>query len=180
MKKLEVIFSIVCGISVAWVVSDFFILYNWAFFILLPLLFVVLVDAIERIFKNTKIVGQGIRHILTGAFADIADIKIFQLLFWIFPAGLTIKTISFLASAVIKYFGNKIWVFNKNDGHSIKEASQFLFVTIIGLIINVSSFYCATLLLPNTKIYTEISVIFALLVTAIWNFLGYKLIVFKK
>lgn len=126
------------------------------------------------------IVKQGIKHIFTGGVADLVDIGVFNLLFWIFPAQLIIKAISFLVAAVIKYFGNKIWVFDKNDGHSIKEAGQFLIVTLVGLLVNVASFYCATLFAPNTKIWTEISVIFAMGVTAIWNFLGYKLLVFKK
>lgn len=126
---------------------------------------------------------QGFRHILTGGVADLVDIGIFNLLFLFIPTQLPIKAVSFLVGAVIKYFGNKIWVFEKNDGHSAKEAGKFAFITAIGLIINVSSFYyVSTIALAkvDATLWIEISVIFAMGVTAIWNFLGYKLIVFKK
>jgi putative flippase GtrA len=183
MKKIDLIFALVCGFAVAWVAGDFFKIFGWAFFILLPLLFVILVDVIERIFKNSKIVGQGIRHIFTGAFADIADIKFFQLLFWFFPDQLTVKAISFLLAAVIKYLGNKYWAFDKpgKDGSGL-EALQFLAITLVGLLINVASFYFFVRINPglSPEFWREISVILALIITAFWNFCGYKFIVFKK
>jgi len=129
------------------------------------------------------IVKQGIRHILIGGFADLIDIGVFNLLFFIYPAQIIVKAISFLFAACIKYFGNKIWVFDKNDGHSIKELGQFAFITAIGLLINVVSFYCLSAVAPakvDATIWREVSVIFAILITATWNFFGYKFIVFKK
>jgi len=65
---------------------------------------------------------------------------------------------------------------------STEEMSKFLAVTAIGLIINVASFYFITQIktgLPM-KIWTEISIIIAALVASVWNFLCYKLLVFKK
>lgn len=183
MKKTDIISAAICGLALAWVSSDFFRIFGWAFFILLPILFVIVVDVIERIFRNTKLIGQGIRHVLTGAFADIADIKLFQLFFWLFPAQLTVKVISFLLASVVKYLGNKYWVFKKpeKDG-SIKEILHFSAITIGGLFINVASFsfFVKMNLGLSLELWREISVILALLVTAIWNFLGYKFIVFKK
>jgi putative flippase GtrA len=129
------------------------------------------------------IVKQGIRHIITGGLADLVDIGFFNLLFWFFPAQLTIKAISFLLAAAIKYFGNKYWAFDKpgKDGVA-KEIIQFLVITLIGLAINVASFavFVKINLGLSLGVWREISVIFALLVTAIWNFCGYKFVVFKK
>lgn len=130
-----------------------------------------------------KILKQGIRHIITGGFADLVDIGIFNLLFFFFPWQNFIKAVSFLIAASIKYFGNKYWVFEKqeNDGR-IKEILQFLAITLIGLVINVASFSFFIKMNFGISLFLcrEISLVLALLVTAIWNFLGYKLLVFKK
>jgi len=129
------------------------------------------------------IIKQGVRHILTGGFADLIDIGVFNLLFFFFPAQLTIKAISFLIAAIVKYFGNKYWVFDKpeKDGAK-KEIMQFLGVTLVGLLINVASFSIFVKINSGFSIeaWREISVILALIITAVWNFLGYKLLVFKK
>lgn len=182
MKKNDIILAIICGLAVAWVAMDLFSKFGWAFFVLFPILFAILVDLIERFCKNTKVVGQGIRHIFTGALADVGDIKIFQLLFWIFPAQTTIKVISFLIAAFVKYFGNKYWAFSNQSRPSTKEIFQFLLITLIGLLINVVtfSFFVKINIEMSANLWREISVIFALIITAIWNFCGYKFIVFKK
>lgn len=132
-----------------------------------------------------KIVGQGIRHILVGAVADLADIGFFNLLFWVFPFQISVKAVSFLCAAIIKYFGNKYWAFNKPERNGAgKEALQFLAVTLIGLAINVAVFSVFVKINGglgfSVEIWREISVILALLITAIWNFCGYKFLVFKK
>ena len=183
MKKYDVIFAIICGLAVAWVANDFLEIFGWVFYVCLPILFAISVDFVERVFKNIKVVGQGTRHILTGAFADIVDIKIFQLLFWIFPAQTTVKIASFLIASAIKYFGNKYWAFDKPEKAGAgKEALQFLMITLVGLLINVASFSLFTRMNPglSLELWREVSVIFALLFTAVWNFIGYKFIVFKK
>lgn len=130
-----------------------------------------------------KIVKQAVKHIITGAVADVVDIAVFTLLFYIFQAQLIIKAISFLVAAVIKYFGNKYWAFDKPEKDKMgEEALQFFAITLIGLTINVASFYFFVKINPgfDLNLWREVSVIFALLITAIWNFCGYKFIVFKK
>jgi len=136
------------------------------------------------------IVKQGIKHIITGGFADLADIGVFNLLFWFFPAQLAVKAVSFLAAAAIKYLGNKYWAFSAQGGpasggekvDTAKELTIFFLITLIGLAINVASFYFSVRINPglSSELWREVSVIFALMVTAIWNFCGYKFIVFKK
>jgi putative flippase GtrA len=182
MKKIDVVLSLICGISLAWVANDFFALHGWVFFVLVPILCVISLDLITKFFDK-KVIGQGTRHILTGAFADVVDIKIFQLLYLFFPDGAELKAISFLGAVVIKYFGNKYWAFDKPEKDGVgKERLQFLGVTLVGLFINVVSFSIFVKIDAgfSAEMWREISVIFALLFTAIWNFLGYKLLVFKK
>lgn len=126
---------------------------------------------------------QAIKHILTGAVADAVDIGVFNLLFWLLPFELVIKAISFLVAVAIKYIGNKYWAFEKPEKDGIKkEIAQFLAVTLIGLLINVASFYFFVRMETgiNLALWREASVILALLVTAVWNFTSYKFLVFKK
>jgi len=183
MKKIDIILSLICGLSIAFIASDFLKLYDWALFILFPVLLLIFLDLSERFFKNYKVTGQGIRHLLTGAFADAADIKIFQLLFIFFPDGAGIKAVSFLCAAVIKYLGNKYWAFEKPErGEAGKEMMRFFIVTVIGLAINVAafSFFVRINWGIEANLWREVSVIIALVITAVWNFCGYKFLVFKK
>jgi len=130
--------------------------------------------------------GQGIRHIIVGAVADLADIGFFNLLFWVFPFQILVKAVSFLIAATLKYFGNKYWAFRAprslgevGDKTPAGEIFVFLIITLVGLIINVAAF-SVFVKMGSGPTWREISVILALLITAIWNFCGYKFIVFKK
>ncbi|MCX6720973.1 MAG: GtrA family protein [Candidatus Staskawiczbacteria bacterium] len=129
------------------------------------------------------ILKQGIKHIITGGFADLVDIGAFILLFLFIPYQTIVKAVSFLIAATIKYFGNKYWAFDspEKDGTG-KEAVQFLVITLIGLLINVASFsiFVRINIGLNTELWRQLSVIFAMFITAIWNFCGYKFLVFKK
>jgi len=134
--------------------------------------------------KKFKFVDEAGRFFLVGAFADVIDIKVYQLLFFVLPFSTFIKAISFLVATLIKYWWNKGWAFFKEGAeskHTPKEILLFFGVTLIGLLLNVASFYffdkIETGLEP--KLWTEVSIILAALVAAVWNFLGYKFLVFK-
>jgi putative flippase GtrA len=186
MKKIDLFFAIACGLLVAWIAVDFLAgKYGLFVFIFFPLFSVFCLWLAYFISKRFLFVLQAAKFILVGGFADIIDIKAFQLLFYLIPASLPIKAVSFLIAVVIKYIGNKQWVFNKTEKESIKELAQFLIVTLVGMGFNVSAFYCATEIIQpqfnmSAQIWTELSIIFAALVAAVWNFLGYKFLVFKK
>src|ERR1035437_5857209 len=174
MKKIDIILSIVCGLAVAWVASDFFSKYTSIFYIALPLLSIIGLWVSELIGKRFLSIYQSGKFVLVGAFADVIDIKVFQMLILLAPFSLVFKAVSFLLATAIKYLTNKHWVFEKHDGN---ETIKFFLVTIVGLTIDVVSFYY----LKNIQIgisaslWLELSIIFAALITAVWNFLGYKL-----
>ncbi len=186
MKKNDIIFAIVCGLAVAWIALDFFGKYGWIFFFVLPIFSVIGLCLVELIGKKILFVRQAGKFILAGSLADVIDIKVFQFLFWLAPFSLIFKAISFLVATFVKYWWNKYWAFEKMEKEDInKEAIQFFAVTLAGLILNVGAFYYFTKILGPQfsmpiKTWTELSVIFAALVSAAWNFLGYKFIVFKK
>jgi putative flippase GtrA len=94
------------------------------------------------------------------------------------------KAISFLAAVLNSYFINHSWTFGRSGGErSVSQAGQFLAVSLVGAVINVSSAsYVATFISPIHGIERYWPSIAALAGTAsalIFNFLGYKHIVFS-
>jgi len=94
------------------------------------------------------------------------------------------KAISFLVAVLNSYFINHSWTFGRSGGErSMSQAGQFLAVSLVGAVINVSSAsYVATFISPIRGIERYWPSIAALAGTAsglIFNFLGYKHIVFS-
>lgn len=183
MKKNDIIFAIICGLLVAWLAVDFLGKIGFIFFVIFPAMSVAGLWICDYLGKKYPFIRQSGRFFLVGAFADVIDIKVFQFLFWILPCSLLFKGVSFLVATFVKYWWNKNWAFEKSGKNGIKkEAIQFFAITLIGLAINIVSFYYFGKI--NTGIpahlWQEVSIILAALVSAVWNFLGYKFIVFKK
>jgi putative flippase GtrA len=183
MTKKDIIFAIICGLAVSWIASDFFPAYFWIFLIVLPVLSVVGFQITELIGRKFLFLHQVGKFSLAGAFADVVDIKVFQLLFWFLPFSLPIKVVSFLTATGVKYISDKFWTFERHEKENMHiEAAKFFAVAILGSAINVTAFYFFSNMktaLPF-EIWQEASIILAALTTAIWNFCGYKFIVFKK
>lgn len=183
MKKTDIIFAIICGLLLSWLAVDFFGVRGLIFLIILPELSVFGLWLIDYIGKRLFIVRQIGRFVLAGASADIVDIKIFQLLFFLLPVSLLIKAISFLVATAIKYWSNKYWAFEKREKQGMGgEAVRFFMVTLVGLAIDVVLFYYSSKIktvIPS-HLWIEICIIFAAVGAAVWNFCGYKFLVFKK
>ena len=96
------------------------------------------------------------------------------------------KGISFLVATVNSYLWNKHWTFEKKEKAFVpKEYIKFLVIVTIGLLINV---IIASLLVNifsppfgiEKKFWANLGAFLAIFVSAGWNFLGAKFIVFKK
>lgn len=103
------------------------------------------------------------------------------------------KGVSFLAAVIFSYFLNKYWTFRDTSReHEAKKFSQFVFVSVIGMLINVTT---ATIVVTYLKIpvndilqlklltdqiWVNIGALSGTAVGLIWNFVGYKIWVFKK
>lgn len=198
MKIVDIIFALICGRVVAWIAVDFLKGYEvdigiWRWFLLwvLPIISLFCLWLACLIGKKLLFVFQAAKFFLTGAFATVVDIKIFQFVAWLLSLAITAnplipKAISFLAATFAKYWGNKYWAFEKNEKEGLnKEIAQFFIVTLAGLALDLGSFYyLINIMGPQFgmpfKVWQELSIILAALVAALWNFLGYKFIVFKK
>jgi putative flippase GtrA len=103
------------------------------------------------------------------------------------------KGLSFLVAVSFSYFLNKNWTFqDKSQENQTKKFSQFLSVSVVGMLINVAT---ATLVVTYLKpvinptlnlsfltdqLWVNIGALSGTAVGLIWNFIGYKLWVFKK
>ncbi len=198
MRKIDIIIALLSGGGVAWLIwgllKDYGIEIRFltlALAIFLPILALFGLWVCYLVGRKFLFVFQAGKFLLIGVLATLVDLGVFKFLGFI--SGLTVawalntfKGISFLVATFAKYWGNKFWAFEKMERRRMgKEISQFYLVTILGLGINVGVFS----LIVNTigpqfgtplEIWRTFGVIIAALVVAIWNFLGYKFIVFKK
>ncbi|MBI3631380.1 MAG: GtrA family protein [Candidatus Staskawiczbacteria bacterium] len=192
MKVVDILFALICGRIVAQIAHDFLIgygieigYYKWLLYFTLPIISLACLWLAYLIGRKFLFIFQAAKYFLVGVLATIVDLKLFELLIWGISPVIS-KGISFLISTSIKYWGNKHWTFEKPEKDGIKkEIFQFISVTVVGLGLDVGSFYYFTKIMgpqfsAPENIWIKLSVIFAALVAAIWNFLGYKFLVFKK
>ncbi|MBI2049847.1 MAG: GtrA family protein [Candidatus Staskawiczbacteria bacterium] len=192
MKVVDIIFALVCGRIVAQIAHDFLKGYGleigylkWFLYFTLPIFSLFFLWLAYLIGKKLLFVFQAAKYILVGLFVTIVDLKLFELLVWALSPVMS-KGLSFLTSVIIKYWGNKLWTFEKPEKENIaQEILQFIIVTIVGLGIDIGSFFYFTKIMSPQfgapeDIWIKLSVIFAALAAAAWNFLGYKFLVFKK
>jgi len=131
------------------------------------------------------------KYLLIGVLATIADLGILNFLMG--TSGIAIglwysvfKGISFIVATCAKYFGDKFWAFEKMEKEGMhKEFGQFFIVTLIGLGLNVGvASFVVNVIGPqfglNETLWAIIGGITAAFGVTVWNFIGYKFIVFKK
>jgi len=102
------------------------------------------------------------------------------------PGMIVQNSISFGVATINSYFLNKRWAFqdNSKEREGAKFA-QFLTISIIGISINGVIVYLITSFIPpmfgfGPQLWANVAKIAATAISLIWNFLGYKFIVFKK
>lgn len=96
------------------------------------------------------------------------------------------NTISFLVAVVNSYFMNKYWTF-QDVARQQEETKfvQFIAISLIGSGINSSIVYGITthispIFAVSPLLWANIAKLFATGISLVWNFVGYKLFVFKK
>ncbi|MDO8566178.1 MAG: GtrA family protein [Candidatus Moranbacteria bacterium] len=139
-----------------------------------------------------KLVKQFSKFIIVGGINTGIDFFILNILIYItgVTAGVELfilNCISFSVAVINSYFMNKHWTFQdktKTQQEPIKF-SQFLAVSIIGIIINGLILTSITSYIPplfglSAVLWANIAKLMATGVSLIWNFIGYKFFVFKK
>ena len=129
------------------------------------------------------------KFIVTGGLNTFLDFAVLNLLMsrtgivagWWFSL---FKALSFAVAVINSYFWNKHWTFEAG-GKKRAEFIEFLLISLIGLGINVGT---ASFMVRYIEPFSDMSAITwanasALVATALallWNFLGYKFLVFRK
>jgi len=94
------------------------------------------------------------------------------------------KAISFLTATTNSFFWNKYWTFGANAKPGAGEIFKFYAIAIIGGFLNVGVATAVrtanfSFIPPNTLV-NLVAPISGILCVFLWNFIGYKYIVFKK
>jgi len=137
-------------------------------------------------------VYQLAKFLLIGAFFSVFDLIIFNFLLGYFGISREeivryafFVIISFTIVTVIKYLGDKYWAFEKSgmDRAGMEITTYFVITLISGIIQTASASFLFALIpsiLGNAMVVGNIAKIGGIVIASVWNFLGYKFIVFKK
>jgi len=159
--------------------------------IILPLLSILGIYIVSLFEEKIPVLFQAGKSFLVGilnTFIDFGILSVLMETFGIF-AGLpyvVFKGISFSFATINSYFWNKFWAFKKRKTkETLKETSQFYLITFGGLLINLGiSSFVVNIIGPQfgleVKFWAYIGAFAAVFFGFLWNFLGYKFIVFKK
>ncbi len=205
MKKIDIISPIVLGLIIsAFIISlirvtksDSIIIginpaVLWVLIIaVVPSLLVLWVFISSRLGKRRHVFFQFGKFIPIGISNTAIDFGTLNLLilttgidkgFW-FSA---FKGISFVCAVINSYLWNKFWTFDAGGTDDAgKEFLKFIVVAGIGFVINVA---IASLLVNiigplwgvSPIIWANLAAFASILLVIIWNFLGYKFLVFKN
>ena len=198
MKRIDIILALVTGEVAAWLFYGILknlgieIRFVWLILaILLPILALIGIWIAFILGKKFLWIFQAAKFFLIGVVATLVDLGVLNLLILVsgIATGLffsIFKGISFIVATCSKYFGDKFWAFEKMEKAGMgKEFGQFFLVTLVGLVINVGIASLVVNVLGSQfglteKLWANVGGIIAAFAAAIWNFLGYKFIVFKK
>lgn len=141
-----------------------------------------------------KLMNQFGKFFLVGIMNTLVDLVVLNLETIVSgvkdgPGYAAQKGVSFLAAVTFSYFINKSWTFeDKSKEGAGKKFSQFMFVSIVGMIINVSvATVAVTYIKPlitfinfSDQLWVSIGALCGTAIGLVWNFVGYKFWVFKK
>lgn len=94
-----------------------------------------------------------------------------------------LNIISFTVAVLNSYFWNKYWTFKTKESKAGKQFIEFIIVSVIAIFINSGAVYLITLIPPiggvSEQLWLNISKLTATILSLVWNFVGYKFMVFK-
>lgn len=197
MSKKDFIIAFIVGELVAWLIWPVWLnlgfgYWNlrWYLLILLPIVCAIGLWITSLIGKFLPIVWQFAKFGLIGILNTLLDFGILNLLSYttkVYSGGwlIVINVFSFLAANLNSYFWNKSWTFNSKTRGAVNEFGRFLLVSVIGFVINsVILWFLTTLMKPiggmRPQLWENAAKLVATVIYTIWNFIGYKLIVFKR
>lgn len=137
-----------------------------------------------------KLAGQFVRFLAVGVLNTAIDFAVLNLLS--LATGITsgnglipLNMISFAVAVTNSYFLNRKWTFKDESGPAAKKFTVFLIVSIIGAFINTGVVrLVSTNISPmfglSPQLWLNFAKAVATGVSLLWNFAGFKFIVFKR
>lgn len=198
MKKIDIILAVISGLGLAilfsWLAGGFGIQIKYLLLILVVLLPVLAVFGIWLCYllgKKHLFVFQLGKFLLIGIFFALIDIAVLDVLLNVF--NITSGTLysvfvamSFVLVTSVKYVADKYWAFEKTEKEKMgKEFIKFFIVTLIsgGIQTWIASFLVNDVgpqFGASSLVWANVGKIAGVGVASVWNFLGYKFVVFKK
>jgi len=133
---------------------------------------------------------QFAKFVIVGIINTAIDFGILNLLIYLsgISAGIyfiLFKSVSFAAANINSYILNRTFVFNSEERGLAREYGQFLMVSLVAIIINVgAASLVVNLITPQfglgPKIWANVGAAAGTAAGLLWNFLGYKFVVFKR
>lgn len=96
------------------------------------------------------------------------------------------KALSFLVAVIWSFFWNKFWTFSaRSVEHAGRQFTEFFAVTVVSFLINLGVFALLNDFVGarggiNPPTWASLSAAGAAVIGLIWNFIGYKFVVFRK
>jgi len=165
--------------------------YLWLAPLVFPLLSGIGTAVAMLLSKRLPVLFEAAKFLLVGGLNTFVDLGILNLL--IFTSGVAtgglftlFKAVSFTGAVLNSYLFNKFWTFEEKEEKGLgAEFTQFVVVSLAGFLLNVGT---ATLMVNaigpqfglSPTLWANVGALAATFVAMTWNFLGYKLIVFKS
>ena len=164
--------------------------------ILFPLGSMAIIKVAARLREKIPFAPQGAKFTLVGALNTFLDLAALNLL--VAASGITagigfsvFKGFSFLLAIGNSYLWNKYWTFKGKKAleqdflEQSKEFAEFVFISGIGFVLNVGAATAVVTFIDpqfglSERAWPTVGAIAGTLIVLTWNFLGYRLIVFKK
>lgn len=117
--------------------------------------------------------------LLVGSLTVLIDFLTYRSLVWTGWMNIALaKAIGFLTGTLFAYFANKVWTFDRQE-HAPGSVWRFVLLYAITLSANVQVNSGSLALLSPISIAVQVAFLIATGVSAVLNFLGMKLFVFK-
>lgn len=204
MQRKDIFITILVGILTALVWISVFLQLEtfagifgfkeaaWGLVLVVPIIYVFGLYLGEWLSRKWAIFKSFAKFVMVGFFNTGVDFAVFNLLMHITgvvqgPTVSSFKTVSFVAAVTNSYFWNKYWAFEAGATKTEKgkEFVKFFVVNVIGALLNVG--ITSAIVLTTTPqfdlsqvVWNNVAAIVATAIALIWNFIGFRLIVFKK
>ena len=205
MKKIDIISPIVLGLIIsAFIISllqvtksEFLVASNnpallvFLIVLLVPSLFVLWVYITFHLGKRSHVFFQFGKFIPIGVSNTAIDFGVLNLL--ILSSGVdkgllfsVFKGVSFLCAVTNSYLWNKFWTFESRGRDGLgKQFLIFIVVAFIGFVINVAiASFIVNYIEPawgvSPIVWANIGAFASIVIVILWNFIGYKYLVFRK